>query len=70
MGVFGREHHIECIRVVTIDNVMEAWTDGGKNYNADRFDALQKLYEGYYQTVKIPGHDGDWVCYMFPYSLT
>lgn len=67
--IFGVEHHVEFIRVHIVNNCLEAWAHP-ENENIDRYEDVQKLHPGCYQTFKIPGFAGQYICVAFPMSLT
>ncbi len=61
-------HHIECIRVVDIDGIFEAWVPSeGENYNKERLEGIYRFIEGALMSTEIHGHEGEWVIYTTPY---
>lgn len=67
VDVFGVPHHCEFLRVAVVDNLQVAWRSDTVDPNNDfRFDAMQNLYDGYYNTVRL--RDCDWALVVFPYA--
>jgi hypothetical protein len=63
INILGVEHHIEFIRVEEQGGLQESVNDPH-----DRFADMQSAYEGYYQTVHVPGFEGEYVVSVLPYA--
>lgn len=59
--VFGREMHVYFIRVADRGGVQEAVNDPH-----GRFRDLAEFNDEAVETVRIPGHPGDWAAVVFP----
>jgi hypothetical protein len=70
VNILGADHHVEFIRVEEDDlGCQQVWEpEDGENNNASRFDSIQEHHSGYYQTFKLPGQEGDWICIIFPFA--
>lgn len=67
VNVLGVAHHCEFIRVEVVDDLQQAWkSDTSDPDNESRFEDLQALYSGCYQTCQLRGCD--WVFCSFPYA--
>lgn len=61
----GVEHHLTLVRVADDESGAQRAADA---YGRDDLDALQGVYEGRYQTVRVPGLDGDFVAFVVPHA--
>ncbi len=67
ISIMGACHHGEFIRVEVVNDLQQAWeSDTSDPDNVKRYDALQALHSGYYQTFRLC--DCDWVFCGFPYA--
>lgn len=65
MIIFGVYHHVEAIRVTKDEHGRQVAASifGKRAYNA-----LCQVDEGPFQTVEIPGHQGEWVLVIAPFN--
>jgi len=64
--IFGTIHHLSFIRVIVDDEGVQR---GATYENETDLIALGGLYEvSSYQTVNVPGFDGNYVAYLHPYG--
>lgn len=67
LSVLGTLHHCEFIRVEIVNDLQQAWkSDTSDPDNDSRFEAMQNLYPGYYNTFQL--RNCDWVFLSFPYA--
>ena len=68
MEFLGVTFHVTLLRI-TYEN------DEIVPYNQDNedevilFDEMQSFIEGRYHTIQIPGREGDWVMFIYPYCM-
>jgi len=63
MTIFSVPHHVEFYRVHDVDGIQTPTNDP-----FDRYENLQRCYEGRYRTVRIPGYEGEWVAHVMPFA--
>ena len=61
--LFGAAHHVHLIEVEDADGVQRPVHDP-----YGRYEDLQRLYEGRYETVAVPGFAGTYVACVVPYA--
>jgi hypothetical protein len=81
--LFGARHHLGLIRVREAsyredgsecgpddddckETIQVVYGDDPDDWSA--YDDIQWMYEGHYETFKLPDREGDWVAYMHPYD--
>ena len=73
LDIFEVPHHMEFIRVVDVQDLagnlcQQPYLPGYGGGNIERYNDMQRSYEGWQHTVQIPGIDGDWICRVFPFA--
>ena len=64
--IFGAYHHIRLIRVK--DGEIVEPPDEANETVKEWFDDMQKMYDGAYHTVTVPGLPGCYVLVIFPFA--
>lgn len=66
MQIAGVRFHVNAIRMVDDDGV--GFVQEPMKGDATQYKELLDVYDYAMQTVKIPGHPGDWVLVIHPYG--
>ena len=66
--VLGQLHHFQALKVETryLDFGRDQWPVNDEFASA--YEHLQNFYDGVYQTVKLPGVEGEYIIVMHPYA--
>lgn len=69
--ILGAQMHVDFIRVYDGNSCQTAWVPSlGANMNEERYMALQNYYGGRFETCRLPGFEGEYVCVVYPFSQT
>jgi hypothetical protein len=66
-NLFGANHHVRMIRVQEGDDVCP-FTDAPEVIH-DWFEDAQKMWEGAYERFSVPGFEGKFVMFIFPFAI-
>ena len=66
--IFGTDHHVRMVRVKEgpFDDIEPL--DDAPDEVKGMFEDMQGVYEGAYHTIEIPGREGRYVLFIFPFA--
>jgi hypothetical protein len=64
--LLGATFHIVLVRVSIIDGCIDVY-DKSDDLVSNIFNMMQSYHDGVYETITIPGREGDWVMFIFPF---
>jgi len=62
----GVDFHVSLLRITYKDDEMFPY-DSDNDF--ELFCDIQSFNEGRYHTIQIPGREGDWVMFIYPYCM-
>jgi hypothetical protein len=63
----GAGFHVECLKMKDDGDLIEPNAAAPKEVK-EQFDTLQKLHDGAYNTIQLPGRSGRWVLFVYPFA--
>ena len=66
VGLFGRNFHFTAVRVAVRNGSQEpCFNDESCR---EWFDSMQEFYDGVYEACEVPGFDGEWAVFIYPFA--
>lgn len=64
----GVTFHVTILRVMYKDDILVPYNQECEN-DAELFYHMQCFLEGRYHTIQVPGREGDWAMFIYPYCM-